>query len=344
MTYLDSCLRNKNEMVTYEAARALCSLVVLEENGPAQTVFGYDITHATTILQIFLTSPKPVVRFGAIRTLNALAQHRPAIAARCNCDMEPLLSDQNRNTATLALTTLLKTGHESNVERLVKQITSFMSEISDAFKVEVVRAVKGLCLQYPSKYKTLTSFLSSNLREDGTADFKKDLVDALILIISQVPQAREVGLLHLCEFIEDCEYPVLCTRILGFLGEEVPATTVPSKYIRFIYNRLILENALVRAAAVDALSKIAMKCPPLRRDVLVLLQFGQNDNDDEVRDRISLYSTVLRKCIDEEEKEIHKEGLKALMSVDLPFSMDALYDGLLEHISSDNKDAAFSLE
>lgn len=30
------------------------------------------MTHATTILQIFLTSPKPVVRFGAIRTLNML--------------------------------------------------------------------------------------------------------------------------------------------------------------------------------------------------------------------------------------------------------------------------------
>lgn len=74
------------------------------------TVLGYDMTHATTILQIFLTSPKPVVRFGAIRTLNTLAQTRPQTASRCNCDMEPLLSDQNRNTATLALTTLLKTG------------------------------------------------------------------------------------------------------------------------------------------------------------------------------------------------------------------------------------------
>merc|ERR1719183_3397426 len=99
--------------------------------------------------------------------------------------MEPLLSDQNRNTATLALTTLLKTGHESNVERLVKQVTTFMSDISDIYKIEVVRAVKGLCLQYPTKYKCLLSFLSSNLREDGTADFKKDLVDALILMISQ---------------------------------------------------------------------------------------------------------------------------------------------------------------
>merc|ERR1719161_1880275 len=345
MAYLDSCLRHKSEMVQYEAARTFCNLAVLDDsNSGSMTVLGYDISHAITALQIFLTSPKPVVRFGAIRTLNTLAQHRPALAARCNCDMEPLLSDSNRNTATLALTTLLKTGHESNVERLVKQITSFMSDISDVFKIEVVRAVKGLCLQYPSKYKTLMAFLATNLREDGTADFKKDLVEALIAIIGQVPAAREGGLSHLCEFIEDCEYPNLCVRILGFLGEEVPCTSQPSKYIRFIYNRLILENALVRAAAVDALTKIAMKCQALRKDILVLLQFGQNDNDDEVRDRISLYTNVLRKCVEEEEKDIHKQGLQALMSVDLPFSMDALYDGLLEHISSDSKDDVFSVE
>jgi len=341
MSYLDSCLRHKNEMVTYEAARALCSLAVCDEaGGGGQTVLGYDISHVTTVLQIFLTSTKPVIRFGAIRMLNRLAQHRPQLAARCNCDMEPLLSDQNRNTATLALTTLLKTGHESNVERLVKQITSFMSDVSDVFKIEVVRAVKGLCLQYPAKHKTLMAFLSSNLREDGTADFKRDLVEALILIIGSVPAAREMGLLHLCEFIEDCEYPNLCARILGFLGDEVPSTSQPSKYIRFIYNRLILENALVRAAAVDALTKVAMKYQALRKDILVLLQFGQNDNDDEVRDRISLYTAVLKKMVDEEENEASKEGYKALISVDMPFSMDALYDGLLEHIGSDGADTA----
>merc|ERR1719265_123697 len=220
ITYLDSCLRHKSEMVTYEAARAFCQLAAQDTSqGAGSTmVMGYDIAHATTILQIFLTSPKPVIRFGAIKTLNMLAQVRPQVAARCNCDMEPLLSDQNRNIATLALTTLLKTGHESNVDRLVKQITSFMSDISDVFKIEVVRAVKGLCLQYPAKHKVLMQFLSTNLREEGSSDFKKDLVEAIIIIIQSVPQAKDLGLLHLCEFIEDCEYPSLCTRICGFLG------------------------------------------------------------------------------------------------------------------------------
>mmetsp|Transcript_68621 Transcript_68621/g.146918 ORF Transcript_68621/g.146918 Transcript_68621/m.146918 type:complete len:937 (-) Transcript_68621:64-2874(-) len=349
MAYLDSCLRHKSDMVTYEASRALCQLAAADKRNEGSTVITrandvqYDVTHAITVLQIFLSSPKPAVRFGAIRTLNQLAQHRPQMAGRCNCDMELLLSDQNRNTATLALTTLLKTGHESNVEKLVKQITTFMSDLSDVFKIEVVRAVKALCLQYPGKYKTLMSFLSSNLREDGSADFKTDLVDALILIIAKVPAAREAGLFHLCEFIEDCEHPSLCTRILGFLGDEVPGTSQPSKYIRFMYNRLILENALVRAAAVAALSKVALKCPSLRRDVLLLLQFGRNDNDDEVRDRISLYSTVLEKCIAEGEGTPTDNAFQAMISLEMPFSVDAMFDGLLEHVNSENKGAAFNL-
>lgn len=55
------------------------------------------------------------------------------------------------------------------------------------------------------------------------------------------------GLAHLCEFIEDCEHTVLATKILHLLGREGPRTPTPSKYIRFIYNRVILENAAVRA-------------------------------------------------------------------------------------------------
>eukprot|EP00929_Paragymnodinium_shiwhaense_P080799 TRINITY_DN4215_c1_g1_i1.p1 TRINITY_DN4215_c1_g1~~TRINITY_DN4215_c1_g1_i1.p1 ORF type:complete len:938 (+),score=324.72 TRINITY_DN4215_c1_g1_i1:105-2918(+) len=346
MAYLDSCLRHKSQTVTFEAARAVCQLAVADKEGSGTTVFGYDMSHATTVLQIFLTSTQPVQRFGAIKTLNMLAQARPQVAARCNCDMEPLLTDNNRTTATLALTTLLKTGNESNVERLVKQIQSFMSDISDAYKVEVVRAVKGLCLLYPSKYKTLMSFLSSNLREDGTQDFKRDLVEALILVVGQVPAAKETGLSHLCEYIEDCEFPNLCSRVLAFLGEEVPSTPQPAKFIRFIYNRLILENSVVRAAAVEALANIAMKCPGLRRDILVLLQFGENDNDDEVRDRIGLYTHVIQSCLaaPDDKGSDAQLAFSALVSTDMPFSIDALYDGMLEHISSDRKETAFSFE
>jgi len=38
---------------------------------------------------------------------------------------------------------LSKTGSESSVDRLMKQITSFMSEIPDEFKVVVVQAIRS---------------------------------------------------------------------------------------------------------------------------------------------------------------------------------------------------------
>jgi len=335
IAYLDQCLRHKSETVTYEAARSLAKLAILEEGNAGSTVRGYDFMHAITILQIFLTSPKPVIRFAAIRTLNELAVKRPQVVARCNCDMEPLMTDTNRSTATLALTTLLKTGHESNVDRLVKQISTFMTDISDIFKIEVVRAVKTLCLTYPAKFKVLMGFLSQNLREEGSNEFKTELVDAVITIMQTLPPTREVGLPHLCEFIEDCEYPVLCQRILGFLAEMVPTTATPAKYVRFIYNRLILENAIVRGASVDALAKIAMKCKDLRKDILLLLESGENDNDDEVRDRIFLYRSAILGC-EKEANDGSEEIFGELCSTDLPFSVDAMFYSLSAHINDAN--------
>ncbi len=65
---------------------------------------------AVTVLQLFLSSSKPVLRFAAVRTLNKVAQSHPMSVTNCNIDMESLISDQNRSIATLAITTLLKTG------------------------------------------------------------------------------------------------------------------------------------------------------------------------------------------------------------------------------------------
>ena len=48
----------------------------------------------------------------------------------------------SRSIATLAITTLLKTGTEGSVDRLMKQISSFMNEIADEFKIVVVKAIR----------------------------------------------------------------------------------------------------------------------------------------------------------------------------------------------------------
>ena len=78
---------------------------------------------AVTVLQLFLSSSKPVLRFAAVRTLNKVAQTHPMSVTNCNIDMESLISDQNRSIATLAITTLLKTG--DSTQRLAAAMLLF---------------------------------------------------------------------------------------------------------------------------------------------------------------------------------------------------------------------------
>lgn len=89
------------QMVMYEAARAICAL---------PHVVPRDLAPAVRNLGLFLSSPKPALRFAAVKTLSKVAMTYPSLVAKCNDDLEGLIGDLNRTIATLAITTLLKTG------------------------------------------------------------------------------------------------------------------------------------------------------------------------------------------------------------------------------------------
>jgi len=86
--------------------------------------------------------------------------------------------------------------------------------------------------------------------------------------------------------------------ILHLLGELGPTTSAPARYIRFIYNRVILENSAVRAAAVSALAKFAAQCPSLRTSVMTLLKRSLMDEDDETRDRAAIAVAILEDAME----------------------------------------------
>ena len=287
--FLEASLRHKSEMVVYEAARSICSLPGSQPQ---------DLSPSVSVLQLFLSSPKPATRYAAMRTLAMLANTQPRVVSKCNEDLEALIGDANRSIATLAITTLLKTGSENSIDRLLKQISAFLTEIADEFKIVVVRSLQKLCLTYPAKHRVLVGFMSNFLREEGGFDFKKSIVSSIISLIRQVPETTESSLLHLCEFIEDCEFTRLSTEILHLLGELGPTTSAPARYIRFIYNRVILENAAVRAAAVSALGKFAASCPSLRSSIVTLLKRSLYDEDDETRDRAAISVSILEDAME----------------------------------------------
>jgi len=306
--FLENCLRHKNEMVIYEAAKAICDLPSVDSS---------DLNPAITVLQLFLSSPKPSLRFAAMRTLSDVAVKQPVSVAKCNEDMETLVSDNNRSIATLAITTLLKTGNEGSVDRLMKQISSFMGEIGDEFKVVVVKAIRELCVKYPAKHRVMVSFLATFLREEGGYDFKKSIVDCIVDLMAQIPETKESSLLHLCEFIEDCEFSELIVQILHLMGTLGPSTMSPSRYIRFIFNRVILENAVVRAAAVSTLGVFAARVNELRPAIIILLRRSLADEDDEVRDRTAVLVAALESTDNENE-------LQFLIDEPLPMTFSQL--------------------
>lgn len=55
--------------------------------------------------------------------------------------------------------------------------------------------------------------MSNSLREEGGFEYKKAIVDSIVTLISEIPDAKEIGLLHLCEFIEDCEFTYLSSQV-----------------------------------------------------------------------------------------------------------------------------------
>ncbi len=160
----------------------------------------------------------------------------------------------------------------------------------------------------------MLGFLSGVLRDEGGYDFKRAVVEAIFDMIKFIPDSKEQALSHLCEFIEDCEFTKLSVRILHLLGVEGPKSPQPAKYIRFIYNRVVLENATVRAAAVGSLAKFGINAQDasLQKSIHVLLNRSVNpfnsftyllrsiffrcldDVDDEVRDRAAMYLRVLK--------------------------------------------------
>jgi len=318
--FLQSCLRHKNDMVIFEAAKAICNLPNVEAN---------DLTPAINVLQLFLSSPKPTLRFAAMRTLSDVAVKHPVSVTKCNDDMEALVSDTNRSIATLAITTLLKTGNESSIDRLMKQINTFMNEISDEFKIIIVKAIRELCIKYQQKHRVLVGFLATFLREEGGFEFKKSIVDSIIDLMNIISDTKESSLLHLCEFIEDCEYDELIVQILYLIGNTSHLTSSPSRYIRFVFNRIILENSIVRAAAVSTLGLLSVRLPELRPHLIILIKRSLSDEDDEVRDRASLLVNIFN-------LNLNDNDLKYLLDEKLNYNYSVLEKSIKSYLEYPN--------
>lgn len=81
----------------------------------------------------------------------------------------------------------------------MKQISSFMADITDEFKIIIVDAIRSLCLKFPAKQAIMLSFLSGVLRDEGGYDFKQAVVEAIFDMIKFIKDCKEAGMSFLLE-------------------------------------------------------------------------------------------------------------------------------------------------
>ena len=282
--FLAECLKRSQDMVVYEASKTICELSEGMQNN--------SVASALAVLPLFLVSTKVTTKFAGIKTLNTFAIKHSAYLVDSSSEFENLLSEPNRSLSTMAISTLLKLSTESNVEKLLGQITTFMTEVTDDFKIELIESIKILCLRMPQKFRILIKFVGEVLKDEGGLQLKTTIVNILIEIFNSLPVTTDEVLFVLAEFIEDCSYENLQQRVIYFLGEHGPNSRFPSKLIRFIYNRLIIEKPSIRAAAVSALFKFT-KVDELRKSTKTLIEKCLEDKDDEVRERAKFYLQCL---------------------------------------------------
>ena len=159
----------------FEACKALCELKFLSNK---------ELTGVISVLSIFLMSLSNINKFITLRILNKLISNpvrRNLISS--TSDIEQLLSDQNKSLSSLAVSLLLKLCKEENIDKLLAQIYDNLSDMSDEFKIDILRSIKNLVKQIPKRSKTVLSFLGNCLKSDGTYEFKKNAVDIIDIMI-----------------------------------------------------------------------------------------------------------------------------------------------------------------
>jgi hypothetical protein len=100
MEFIESCLRHKSEIVIYEAAQALVNLKTSSTTAAAAS---RELGPAVSVLQLFCSSPKPTLRFAAVRTLNKVRCHPESFTLRKKstplmANLQPFNSEAESNS------------------------------------------------------------------------------------------------------------------------------------------------------------------------------------------------------------------------------------------------------
>lgn len=257
-----------------KVAVSLCS----EQVGDGSYESAINLNRCIEFLHSGLSMKDDVVVYACLKQLSIISLTHPNKVY--HHQIQIFLDGPNTNISSLALITLINIGNKGTIDNLLEKL----GNISGDFRSSICNAITNLCTKYPTKYKQVFKYYITSFREESNKELKFEIAKSTIYIIENVGEAIEEGLVTLCEFIEDCEYPEVTTMVLKFLGDNVAGSPNPKLFIRYIYNRILLEDVGVRLASIYALDMIGKMVPGVRQAVVSLLKPCLYDGNEIVRE------------------------------------------------------------
>lgn len=276
-------LKSNDECVNLEAAR-----VISHMEDPA--IF---MDTVISLLKNTFKSSKKAIKFATMRIASALACKSEKVKI-LNKEIEELVGHSNRTISMMAITTLLKTGTEDTIERLVALIPGIINDMSDSFKIIVLSALESLSMQYKSKETVFFEFIKNALNEKGTLTFKRHIVKVMERISDLNPSLNEKIISILSSYIEDSQNYLLTMDILALFSKLLVNVENYKKYLTHILNRLIIDNNHVKCSALQALFNITLTKKELRLQTTSILTKHADDEDEMISSESKLLLNSLK--------------------------------------------------
>ena len=271
-------VRRSEVGVSLEAAKLACESSLLPNK---------ELLDIIKILDSSLVSSNTVRRFSVLKLYNRLLKNPSRRSLMMNIsEIERVLSDKNKSLSALAASILLRMCTESQLEKLLSQVSESMGEMSDDYKVDVLGSVKNVIKQYPSKYRLVNQFLLRFIEGETKPQFLRTTLEVMEFEIKSIGgEAKRDCLRLMAQFLMKPHFQKVHFQILGIISREVTSDDLEADFLKHLIAQIYLQSGAVRACSLSTLQKLS-NYPSSKQNLLRrIVEEFRNDEDEEVRYR-----------------------------------------------------------
>ena len=312
LSFLESSLKKVSQpAVILEAAKGILNI----DSAPIK-----EKTNAIRSLNDLLTSVKVTSKFSALKVLDKHARTLiEPISDICLNNIESIIEDKSTNMSIKAISIgifmkLSKILNEEKLKGLIKTFINQYSLFEEEFKVEVIEVSLEASKKNENQQRIYFDFFNKLLKLESSISTKAKVVESINWFICNNDAFKKEGLLGLAELIEDFSHEGAKIKIIETLGKEGANMPNPSVYVRFLYNRIVLDQPNVRVSALNALTNLALLSNELKDGIKQLIKRSLRDNDLEVRERAAFFLRQIETRQEQKERQpINARSLLVLL-------------------------------